>query len=295
MDEKAFVPSRASSLDPEAIQRRLETQVFGIADKLVYLPVVDSTNTRAMQLALAGAKEGTVVLADTQTAGKGRMGRPWFDIPEDDILLSIVLHPLFPAHYIVEFASLAVVQAIQATCQLAAEIKWPNDVLIDNRKVSGMIIETSRTADGQIIAIPGIGVNANGTMQQWLDTHQDQAPLLAAATTLETVRRHVNREIFIAHLLKGLEADYLALQQEARAGSISSTSSARSDQSASHRIWERWRSQLSTLGRTVEVNQGERIVSGIAEDVNTDGELLLRRDSGELTVITLGDVGYPTP
>ena len=291
MDEKAFVPSRAGSLDPEMLQRLLETQVFGIGDKLVYLPEVDSTNTRAMQLALSGAKEGTVVLADTQTAGKGRMGRPWLDIPQDDILLSIVLHPRFPAHYIVEFAALAVVQAIQATSQLAAEIKWPNDVLIDNRKVSGMIIETSRAADGQLIAILGIGVNANGSIQQWLDNLQDRASLLSAATTLETVGEHVNRELFIAHLLKSLEADYLALQQEAS----NASASAPAEQSASHLLWERWRNQLSTLGRTVEVNMGNTTVRGIAEDVNMDGELLLRRDSGELTVITLGDVGYPTP
>jgi BirA family biotin operon repressor/biotin-[acetyl-CoA-carboxylase] ligase len=116
-----------------------------------------------------------------------------------------------------------------------------------------------------------------------------QASLSATATTLETECGHVvSREALIAHLLRHIETDYLALQREAREP-FSMVS-----EPASHLIRERWRNQLSTLGRPIRVRQGNTVTDGIAEDVDDNGELLLRRHSGELVSITWGDVGYPT-
>jgi len=90
---------KKSQLDVAALQSQLGTRVFGTGSRLVYFPDVDSTNIQAMQLALEGGEEGVVVLTDNQTAGKGRRGRQWLDIPGDDILVSVVLQPLFPAPY----------------------------------------------------------------------------------------------------------------------------------------------------------------------------------------------------
>jgi BirA family biotin operon repressor/biotin-[acetyl-CoA-carboxylase] ligase len=116
--------------------------------------------------------------------------------------------------------------------------------------------------------------------------------LAAKATTLEAECGHVvHRESFIAHLLKYIETSYLALQAEAVEASSQGTSG---DGSVSRLIRERWRTQLFTLGRTVKVHQGDAIISGIAEDVDDNGELLLRRHSGELVSITWGDVEIPT-
>src|SRR5207302_2824185 len=139
----------------------LDTRLFGVGDRLVYFPVVDSTNIVAMQLAREGREEGVVVLTDSQTAGKGRQGRRWVDVPGCNVLSSTLLRPLFPPHLLVMIASLAVVDTIAEICGLTATIKWPNDVLIRDRKVAGILIETSHDQYSQLVAILGIGVNVN--------------------------------------------------------------------------------------------------------------------------------------
>ncbi|HLZ56205.1 MAG TPA: biotin--[acetyl-CoA-carboxylase] ligase [Ktedonosporobacter sp.] len=265
------------------LQETLDTHLFGIGDRLVFLPTVDSTNTQAMRLALNGSEEGVVVLTDNQTAGKGRLGRRWIDRAGCNVLSSLVLRPQFPPYLLVMIASLAVVEAIRRSCSITATIKWPNDVLIGQRKVAGILIETSHDRAGRMIAIMGIGVNVNGGIPQ------ADVELQARATTLESECGHrVSRELFITYLLQHLETNYLALQQEAPdpGGAASGV--------ISRLIREQWRTQLSTLGRTIQVRQGNATLSGIAEDVNEVGELLLRNHSGELVNVTWGDVGYPT-
>jgi len=162
-------------------------------------------------------------------------------------------------------------------------------VLVNNRKVAGILIETSRTSAGQLIAILGIGVNVNGNIQQWSEDLHGQGELIADATTLETVvGQPVERDVVLGHLLRHLEDWYLALQQEVEKASPSVAGT------VARSISERWRSQLAMLGQAVEVFQGDTVVSGIAEDVDADGELLLRLASGERVTITWGDVGYST-
>jgi len=295
-----YVPSpEIRALDIEELQRQLETQFFGVGDRLLYLPTVDSTNIRAMQLAHQRPQEGVVVLTDSQTAGKGRLGRRWVDVFGRNVLCSTLLRPLFPPYLLVMLASLAVVDAISETCAVSASVKWPNDVLIGNRKVAGTLIETSHDASGQLIAILGIGVNVNGTVQDLANLYpvavsasmqssqRAQVPLSVIATTLEIAcGRYVSRETFIAHLLRYIEAVYLALQHETR-NSVTTTHTP-----VARALRERWRTHLSTLGRAIEVRQGDTIVSGIAEDVDETGELLLRTHSGKVVTITWGDVGY---
>lgn len=287
-------------LNIEVLRDRLDTHIFGIGDRLLYVPVVDSTNTLAMQLAHERPEEGVVVLTDNQTAGKGRQGRRWVDVPGCNVLSSTLLRPLFPPHLLVMLASLAVVEAIERTCNLQAGIKWPNDVLIRDHKVCGILIETSHDPGGQLVAVLGIGVNVNGQLPSTSATYPSgtagaetanepvqraMLSLSATATTLEMECGHaVSRETFIAHLLYALEKGYFALQQEAM------DSSTPAHDSAARTMRERWRSHLITLGRTVQVQQGSTVLSGTAEDVNDDGELLLRSHSGEFVNITWGDV-----
>lgn len=280
-----------SPLDIVTLQRILDTHFLGSDDRLLYLPTVESTNTLAMQLAQKRPDEGLVVLTDSQTAGRGRQGHRWVDVPGRNVLLSLVLRPLFPPHLLVMLASLAVVDSIAETCKVAATIKWPNDVLIEDHKVAGILIETSHDSIGGLIAVLGIGVNVNGRIQDYL-THDDvQVPLTATATTLEAVCGHkVSREVLIAHLLRHIEVTYIALQQESTQLSTVGTVAYGL---YSRLIRERWKGQLATLGRTVTVQQGNAKVSGIAEDVDDNGELLLRCYSGELVSITWGDVEYP--
>jgi BirA family biotin operon repressor/biotin-[acetyl-CoA-carboxylase] ligase len=280
-----------SPLDLEALQRNLQTQFFGIGDRLLYLPTVESTNTLAMQLAYERPEEGLVVLTDSQTAGKGRRGRRWVDVPGCNVLMSILFRPLFPPHILVMITSLAVVDSIADSCQVAATIKWPNDVLIEDHKVAGILIETSHDSNGRMVAVAGIGVNVNGSIKELAEHASMQVPLTAIATTLESACGHVvSREVFIARLLQYIEKSYFALQQEIAELSVVETVTT---EPFSRLIRERWRSQLATLGRTIVVQQGNSVISGIAEDVDESGELLLRCHSGELVRIAWGDVEYP--
>ncbi|QBD81952.1 biotin--[acetyl-CoA-carboxylase] ligase [Ktedonosporobacter rubrisoli] len=275
-------------LDVEAIQRQLDTRFFGIGNHLVFLSTVDSTNVLAMQLAQDGSEEGVVVLTDSQTAGKGRLGRHWVDQPGHSVISSTILRPFFPPYHLIMFASLAVVDAIADTCGVAATIKWPNDVLVGDRKVAGILIETSRDRSGRGFAIVGIGVNVNGDFTEAIPS-QAVPGLTQAATTLQSACGHrVSREFFITRLLQHMESSYLLLQQEAQ------DPLAQAYGSSSRLIRERWRNQLSTLGRTIQVRQGDSMLSGIAEDVDEHGELLLRCHSGDRVSITWGDIGYPT-
>jgi BirA family biotin operon repressor/biotin-[acetyl-CoA-carboxylase] ligase len=280
-----------SPLDLEALRRNLQTQFFGIGDRLLYLPTVESTNTLVMQLAYEQPEEGLVVLTDSQTAGKGRRGRRWVDVPGYNVLMSILFRPLFPPHLLVMITSLAVVDSIADICQVTAVIKWPNDVLIENRKVAGILIETSHDTSGRMVAVAGIGVNVNGSIKELAKHASLQVPLTAIATTLESACGHiVSREVFIARLLQYIEKSYFALQHEIAELPVVGTVT---NEPFTRLIRERWRSQLATLGRTIEVQQGNSVISGIAEDVDESGELLLRRHSGELVRITWGDVEYP--
>ncbi|HVB72900.1 MAG TPA: biotin--[acetyl-CoA-carboxylase] ligase [Ktedonobacteraceae bacterium] len=279
------------ALDIEALSRSLDTRYFGCRDRLLYLPTVESTNTLAMKLAHERSDEGLVVLTDSQTAGKGRQGRRWVDVPGCNVLMSIVLRPLFPPHLLVMIASLAVVDAIARVCETPAAIKWPNDVLIEERKVAGILIETSHGLEGQMLAVIGIGMNVNGRIEEVSQYLAGEASKVAFATTLETACGHpVSRETLIAYTLRSLEDAYLALQQEVSGNRPITMASTR----PSRLIREQWRDRLATLGRAITVRQGETTISGIAEDVDGNGELLLRNHSGELICITWGSVDYPT-
>jgi BirA family biotin operon repressor/biotin-[acetyl-CoA-carboxylase] ligase len=282
-------------LNVEQIRDQLETTHFGVGKRLVFLPIVDSTNTFAMNLARTGSEEGVVVLTDSQTAGKGRQGRHWIDKPGLHAISSTIMRPAFPSYLLVMLASLAVIDTIAEICGVAASIKWPNDILIGTRKIAGILIETSATPESVLVAVLGIGVNVNGQIAQLVgnssetpDTAQNELhTLLRAATTLEAECGHpVSRETFLVHLLRHLETSYLALQQEAQDPEASASAS------SSRLLRERWRRHLSTLGRTIEVRQGQTILSGVAEDVNENGELLLRSHSGKRVSVTWGDVWY---
>src|SRR5215469_8847087 len=119
----------AVRLDVDLLHDFLNTQFVGVGDHLVYVPEVESTNTLALRLAHERSEEGLVVLADSQTAGRGRQGRRWIDTPGCNILASTFLRPQFPPHLLVMLASLAVVESIGQTCGVQATIKWPNDIL----------------------------------------------------------------------------------------------------------------------------------------------------------------------
>jgi BirA family biotin operon repressor/biotin-[acetyl-CoA-carboxylase] ligase len=275
--------------DVDTLRILLKTRLVGVGERLCYVPEVGSTNSLAMRLAQERPEEGLVVLANSQTAGRGRQGRSWVDAPGCSILSSTLLRPLFPPHLLVMVASLAVVEAIVQTCGVQASIKWPNDVLLEGRKVSGILIETGHDPGGRLFAVLGIGVNVNGQVRGRVEQKGVEVELSTIATTLEMACGYpVQREQFLAHLLLSLENDYLALQEEA----TEPPGATPFEKPVARLIRERWQNSLSTLGSTIKVHQGDSVVEGVAEAVNDTGALLLRRRSGELVCITWGVVEH---
>lgn len=253
----------ARPLDVAALEAALAPLTLG--HPLIYHPAITSTNTTAMALARQGAAEGTVVTTDEQTAGRGRLGRVWLSLPNEQLALSIVLHPTFPPHYLVMASALAVAETIEATTGIRPGIKWPNDVLIDGHKVCGILIETSET-----IAVLGIGLNVNGSLA-------GSPELAARATTLaDVLGRHIAREPLFIELVRRLDGLYLALKN--------------GGEQAQGQLRESWRGRLVTLGQHVTIQQVGRAISGTARDVDESGALILAADDGTRQTITWGDV-----
>lgn len=232
---------------------------------LIYHPAIASTNTEAMALARQGAGEGTLITTDEQTAGRGRLGRVWQSLPNEQLALSLVLHPSFPPHFLVMASALAVAEAIEAATGLRPEIKWPNDVLIAGRKVCGILIETSER-----IAVLGIGLNVNGSLA-------GDPELAVRATTLsDALGQHIAREPLFIELIERLDGLYATL----KAGG----------EQARRQLRAAWRERLATLGKRVTIQQVGRAITGVARDVDESGALIVATDEGRRETITWGDV-----
>ena len=251
------------TLSAVSISDDLETHFIG--QRVICYPRLTSTMEVAKQEARQGAAEGTVIVADEQTAGKGRLKRIWLS-PKDNIALSVILYPdVVYLPFLIMLSSLAVVHCIEAVTGLKSQVKWPNDVLINNKKVCGILIEGGVKGNVVDYAIIGIGVNVNLRLS-------DFPEILSTATSLsDELGKEVSRLDVIRQLLVEIERLYLALQT---GGSV----------------FEEWRDRLVTLGRKVRVKSGKTTYEGIAESVATDGSLLLRHPDGSLTKIASGDV-----
>jgi len=251
------------SLSPASITNNLETRFVG--QRVIYYPGLASTMEAAKQEAQKGAAEGTVIIADEQTAGKGRIKRVWLS-PRGSIALSVILYPSV-AHlpFLTMLASLAVSHSIETVTGLKSQVKWPNDVLINGKKVCGILTESNVRGDMVDYAIIGIGINANLRLS-------DFPQIQATATSLyDEMEREVSRLDIIRCLLVEIESLYLALL-------------------AGGSIYQEWRDRLVTLGKKVQVKLGKTIYEGIAESITEDGSLLLRHSDGSLSRIVAGDV-----
>jgi BirA family biotin operon repressor/biotin-[acetyl-CoA-carboxylase] ligase len=253
----------AARFSAEALREGLTTSFVGC--RLEYRAALRSTQDLARELAQAGAAEGTVVLAGRQTAGQGRLGRSWVS-PRGGLYLTVVLRP--PAEHLkalVIIAALAVARAIERLAGLKTSLKWPNDVLVGGRKIAGILSESELVGDNVSYALVGIGVNVNADMAPY----PQSAPL--ATSVMTELEREVSREALAAGILNEFEVLYLAAQ-------------------AGEPIHEEWRARLDTLGKEVRVRFGDQVEEGLAEDVDRDGSLILRRADASRVTIAAGDV-----
>ena len=251
------------NLSPASIADGLETRFIG--QRIIYYPTLPSTMEVARREARQGAEEGTVILADEQTAGKGRLKRVWLS-PKGSIALSVILYPsvvYLPS--LIMLTSLAVAHSVGTVTGLKSQIKWPNDVLINGRKVCGILIESDVSKKVVNYAILGIGINVN----QRLSHFPDILPI--AASLSDELGRDASRLDLIRHLLVEVERLYLTLP-------------------VGEAVYEEWRDRIVTLGNRVHVSSGKSRYEGVAESVARDGSLLLRLSNGSLIKIVAGDV-----
>jgi BirA family biotin operon repressor/biotin-[acetyl-CoA-carboxylase] ligase len=258
------VPDR---LYPWEVERYIHTGFIG--RPIIYRESLDSTNAVAFKLALSGCTEGTCVIAETQDSGRGRLQRKWYSPRGKNIYLSVVLRPeLHPSEiYPVTFlSSLAVHDTLRFT-GIEPRLKWPNDVLVGNKKISGTLIELSTEADAVRFVVIGIGININ------MEKADMDAEIQEKATSLlnETKNRY-ERSRICGMLLNNLERYYDVVRQQ-----------------GVDQICRLWENCAGVKGSFMEIRQMDRVYRGVCEGIDRDGAILLN-ENGRLLRVIAGDV-----
>ena len=253
----------------EKIQGMLETEYVG--KEIHYFKELSSTNTVAKEQAEKGAAEGTVIIAETQAQGRGRLGRTW-NSPKGGVWLSIILRPtidLEDALKMTLITSVAVAQTLQQLCGLKVKIRWPNDVLINEKKICGILTETLSNEKTVNVMIIGIGINVNFDLEALPDD------IRTAATTLkETLRRRVDLEKLVSALLKNFEEDYELFKEEKTAV-----------------LLNEWRKMAAGfLGKKIEISSFKENWVGRAIDIDEAGALIVGLESGKRRRVLYGDI-----
>jgi BirA family biotin operon repressor/biotin-[acetyl-CoA-carboxylase] ligase len=238
-----------------------------IGKKIYYFESVASTMNVAMNLGLEGAPEGALVLAESQTKGKGRLGRSWLSPKHKGIYLSLILRPKISpeqASILTLLAAVSICEAIKKITGIDTYIKWPNDILIGNKKLGGILTELSAEMDEISFVVIGIGLNVNN----------DKKSMISTATSLREQRKeNTSRVALLQEILRQIEEKYLLFQKK-----------------GAHPIIEKWREHNVTLGKMIKVYCHKEHITGQAIDIDIDGGLLVRKDSGFTEKVLSGDV-----
>jgi BirA family biotin operon repressor/biotin-[acetyl-CoA-carboxylase] ligase len=258
-----------SKLNVDRLQEGLKTKRLG--RKIFFAHEIGSTNNWAKELALLGAEEGTVAIAETQTAGRGRLDRFWVS-PKGGLYFSVVFRPALEPKQtakLVFVAGLAVVEALHELYGLCVETKWPNDVLLNKRKVCGILAEMNTTGDKVNFVIVGIGINANFDTKEALPQE-----LWENATSLESeLDKKVQLDNLFRAVIERLECIYELFLKEGFA-----------------LVLREWKKHAGFLGCKVKaVSDGEEWV-GQALNVENDGALTIRLEDGTSKRVLMGDI-----
>ncbi|HTX61711.1 MAG TPA: biotin--[acetyl-CoA-carboxylase] ligase [Methanobacterium sp.] len=252
---------------PYEIKKNLKTKFLG--RNIHFFKEVDSTNDVARELADEGAEEGSIIVAESQRSGKGRRGKKWIS-PSGGVWMTIILRPdVEPskAPQLTLVTGVAVAETLDQECGLNIGIKWPNDILIGDKKVSGILTEV-KTKNGKVdYVLVGIGIDLN------MDVSIFPPELRGGATSLKT---ELDREIRGAELVQRFLQRFEYYYTEFCNGNFRD-------------ILNQWRRLSSTIGTYVEVHKKGRTVHGEAVGVNKDGKLILELDDGTLRKVISGE------
>jgi len=239
----------------------------GWEDRVHHLDEVDSTMIVARDLARKGAVHGTLVTAERQTGGRGRLERSWFS-PKGGIYMTLVTRPSVAAGMaprINLLSAVAVASAVESLHGISARVKWPNDVLVDGKKLCGILAEMEAEMDAVRFVNIGVGLNAN---VQITDAFPD------AVSLSQLLGHDVNRRLLAREVVEGILRRLQCVQ--------------------SADILDEWRCYAHTLGRRVSIATGNTAVEGLAIDIDDFGALLVKRDDGTLMTVVAGDCTHRT-
>jgi len=239
--------------------------------KIIYHESINSTNEFALSLSLRGPESGTVIIADSQARGRGRMGRVWISPPGTNIYMSAVLKPEIAvrnAAFLTVAAALACAHALRGEAGLNVNIRWPNDLMVCDKKIGGILTEIRSGHDEINFAVIGIGINVNSWGKDFPEELAD-----IATSVKEVTGRYFSRSKIIAQILNELERWYKKLTVD-----------------GSFLLLEEWKRLSCTIGKVVRITLCSEVISGIAEDIDEEGMLVLRLASGERRRISSGDL-----
>ncbi|MBR5301207.1 MAG: biotin--[Clostridia bacterium] len=247
----------------ESILAGLETKWAGC--EIVYFHETDSTNRQARLLAREGMPHGTLVIADTQRAGRGRRGRGWISPAGEGVFMSLIVRPDVHPSRVAKMSltlSLAVARAIERETGLNARIKWPNDIVIGGRKVCGLLLEMDATENKVESIVAGVGINVHQTVFDEEIAH--------TASSLDLLKgKRVSRSTIVRAFLEEFE----------RAAALDDT-----------QMMNTYRERSATIGQRVQVIALDGTYTGMAKGISDSGSLLVEHDSGEVREVLAADV-----
>jgi BirA family biotin operon repressor/biotin-[acetyl-CoA-carboxylase] ligase len=262
--EPSRLPLRIDQIQDGLTTERLSKQIH-------YFAEVDSTNSHARRLAEHGARAGEIVIAESQTHGRGRLGRPWISPAHVNLYLSVILRPQLPpidAPQITLMAAVALAEALAPFIPVVPEIKWPNDILAEGRKLAGILSESACHAELIDFVILGIGVNINYPVESMPDAIRKRA-----TSIISLAGASVAREDVVRRLIQALDRCYGELEE-----------------TGFQTLAPRWEARFRLRGKKVRVEMTDRIISGTARGIDRDGALLLEDSRGDLQRVVAGDV-----
>ena len=252
----------------KALEAAIQTEKLG--HPVYFFAETDTTNDRIRDLAQEGAPEGTLAVADLQTAGRGRRGRPWQAPAGTGVWMSLLLRPnIQPAQasVLTLLAGIALTEAIEELTGLEPAIKWPNDIYCQGRKLTGILTEMSGEMDRINYLVVGIGINANIPLESFPEDIKDKAGSMSGI-----LGHDIDRVVFLQKILTYMENLYVDVLKNGFDWAL-----------------DQWREYSITLGQLIDVVGVQEKFAGVAEDIDEDGALLVRTDTG-LRRVLAGDV-----
>ncbi len=260
--------TNTDSLDPQTIINKLGSSLF--AQNLVFHRSLDSTNTLAKELAAQGAPEGTLVLAEEQSAGRGRMGRRWVSPGHVNLLFSLLLRPQIHKDQVfvtTMILALATIEAIKSRTGLTSTIKWPNDIFVAGKKLGGILTEFSLSQEDIDYVVLGLGLNVN-----W-SPHQTEGVSHLATSILAETGSRISRNNLLVAILRIFEIYY----REVLSGQIDD-------------FYRTWNEASMIIGRNVEIVSPREKTHGRALRIDRSGALIIEDDAGKEQRIISGEV-----